>query len=320
MLERRNRLLIGATCATILLATGCRHLTGGGGAQRDGATGGAVQLVGIGYQCWFRPLEWDKRWDEPELGLYDSSDPDVIRQHAEWLEDAGVDFVWIDWSNNIMAGPERPGLLRIEDATRALFDVYAELEHKPKISIFLGIDGNPEHVANGNLARKADQVYDTYVADPKYRPLLLEYLGKPLLVIYVWCPPPPAYLSGPPDWDDPRFTVRWMTGFMDDQPYLVAGDGRSKFGYWSWWDRSPQTYSVFDGKPEAMVVSAAFPGPRGWGTEGTMGRRDGDTFREQWARVRAVGPKIVLINSWNEWVPNEEIDPEFSNDVEPSKV
>lgn len=286
-------------------------------AEKNKSTRQQGKLVGIGYQTWFPPMSWDKAWDEPELGSYDSSDTKIIRQHAEWLYDAGVDFIWIDWSNNVMCTPDRSDLMAIEKATHAVFEEYVRLKKRPKISIFLGIDGKPEHVTSGALQRKADQVYRTYIADKRYKPLIQNYLGKPLLVVYVWCPSP--YQNGLPKWDDPRFTVRWMTGFMDDQPNLTEGDRKSKYGFWSWWDRSPQTYSVYNGKPEAMIVSAAFPGPKGWDDPAAHGRMNGATFREQWARARSINPKIVFINSWNEWQPNEEISPELSNDIEPSK-
>jgi protein tyrosine phosphatase (PTP) superfamily phosphohydrolase (DUF442 family) len=284
-----------------------------------GAEANPAKLVGIGYQTWFPPQKWDKAWDEPELERYDSSDKAVIRRHAEWLSEAGVDFIWNDWSNNITSGPGREDLIAIESATHKVFEIYSDLEKRPKISIFLGIDNNPDYITNGALKRKADQVYETYIADPRFRPLIQDYLGKPLLVIYVWCPSP--FQEGLPQWDDPRFTVRWMTGFMDDQPNLAEKDGRSKYGFWSWWDRSPQTFSVLNGQPEAMVVSAAFPGHKGWedSEHPGRGRRKGETFREQWRRACEIGPKIVVVNSWNEWIPNEELTPEQSNDIEPSK-
>ena len=92
-------------------------------------------MVGIGYQCWFPPQGWENVWDEPELGFYRSDDPKVIRQHAEWLYDAGVDFIWIDWSNNIgnrIEGAVRPDLESIENATQVLFDEYVKLKKQPQ--------------------------------------------------------------------------------------------------------------------------------------------------------------------------------------------
>ncbi len=42
----------------------------------------------------------------PALGRYDSRDRRVMRKHAEWLTDAGVDFIWLDWSNNVTYDPD----------------------------------------------------------------------------------------------------------------------------------------------------------------------------------------------------------------------
>jgi hypothetical protein len=143
-----------------------------------------------------------------------------------------------------------------------------------------------------------------------------DFSGKPLVVIYMGTPSP--FQAGAPAWNDLRFTVRWMTGFQDDQPNLIDGDRKSRYGFWSWWDRSPQTWAEHDGRPEAMVVCAAFPGHKGWDSTDTMGRRGGRTFHEQWLRARELDPEVVVINSWNEWVHTEEMTPELSNDLEPS--
>src|SRR5579883_2527425 len=59
-------------------------------------------LIGIGYETWFMPgaVSWNLREATPTLGLYRSDDPKVIRQHAEWISQAGYDFIMADWSNN----------------------------------------------------------------------------------------------------------------------------------------------------------------------------------------------------------------------------
>lgn len=276
------------------------------------------RLVGIGYQTWFPPQPWSRTFDEPLLGFYRSDDPKVIRQHAEWLGQAGVDFIWIDWSNNIQAGPARSDLLQIEQATRVVFDEYLRLDRRPRISIFLGIDGKAAFVADGSLSRKADQVWREYAGNPTYQPLVQTYLGKPLLVIFVGCPSP--FGDRLPTWDDPRFTVRWMSGFLGSQNGMTAADGRSLRGYWSWFERWPNSYSMQAGRCEAMTVNAGWPGEAGWEAPDAVGRRDGQTFERHWQRVRELGPRIVLVNSWNEWVLGEEHSPELSNDLEPSRT
>lgn len=284
----------------------------------------AERLVGIAYTTWFQSADWRNVWGMPELGYYRSDDRNVIRQHAQWLADAGVDFIWIDWSNNVnfFPGESKPrgDFDMIENSTRVIFEEYANLQHRPKISIFLGVTGAPEAVKDGRLQRKADQVYADFVSNPKFRPLMQEYLGKPLLVVYVNTPSP--FQKGIPDWDDPRFTVRWMTGYVSEQRNLRTVERVSRFGYWSWEDRGLQTYPVYEGQPEAMVVVAA---TRPHGKPGDTSyipaspRDGGKTFLQQWSRARQIGPKFAMVVSWNEWHKGEQPSPEISKDIEPSK-
>jgi hypothetical protein len=41
----------------------------------------------------------------PILGMYSSFHPAVIRQHAFWMVEAGVNCILVDWSNNLWSGP-----------------------------------------------------------------------------------------------------------------------------------------------------------------------------------------------------------------------
>jgi hypothetical protein len=296
------------------------------------------RLVGIAYSTWFPPVRWDRTWGTPTLGKYRSDDPAVIRQHADWLHGAGVDFIWIDWSNNVdhdptMAGDEpifrdgekwlsfRKDIAPIETATVKVFDVYSKLEQHPKISIFLGLhlDGK-KAVTDGRLQKKADQVYKQFVSHPVYGPMMQHYLGKPLLAIYVGTPS--RFHRGLPPWDDPRFTVRWFTGFVTEQPNLREGRS-SKYGYWSWEDRGPATYSVHDGQVEAMVITAASrqqgqpDQPERWIP--ARGRRNGATFREAWKEAGRYGPRFAMVVAWNEFALREGPSVEVSKDIEPSK-
>jgi hypothetical protein len=184
----------------------------------------------------------------------------------------------------------------------------------------LGTAGAPPAATDGRLQRKADQVWSTYGADPRFRPLLQEYLGKPLLIVYTNTPTP--YGEKPPAWSDPRFTVRWMTGYVMQQGQLVGPGNISRSGYWSWEDRGEQPYPIVNGHPEAMTVVASWRQQSEPGKDGYIpaaGRRDGATLREQWARARSIGPKFALVVSWNEWVRGEQPSAEISKDLEPSK-
>ena len=289
------------------------------------------RMVGIAYSPWFPPINWSNCWGTPELGYYQSDDTKIIRQHADWLSGADVDFIFIDWSNNVDHDPlmkektaknkdgsrYRNDIEEIESATRVVFKTFTQLDKTPKIAIMAGAQSKTD-ISGGLLQKKVNQIYDTFIANPLYRKLYQTYLGKPLLIIYTGTPSP---WHSKPSWNDPRFTVRWLTGFVTDQPALRTKDLISKHGYWSWEERGDQTYTVHNNKPEAMTVSAHW---RSQGNKGDkryipkQGRENGDTFRKQWDRAVEIGPEIVLVTTWNEWTLGEAESPEMSKDIEPS--
>lgn len=194
----------------------------------------------------------------------------------------------------------------IEDATAILFDEYRKMSEAglphPRISIFIGVTGAPEAAEDGRLQKKADQVWEMYAGNPRYREMMQLHEGKPLLVVYVDTPSP--WRNGTPAWDDERFAVRWMTGYVSEQApcgpttgSAVTVTGRGRTG------ASKPIPSATAG-PESMVICAAV---RPQGKPGdtdyipAKGRRDGATLREQFARARAVGPRFAMVVSWNEW-------------------
>jgi hypothetical protein len=98
--------------------------------------------VGIAYATWHDQIPWGQTWDVPQLGQSLSTDPNIIRQHAAWLSDAKVDFIYIDWSNNLNTGiGDNKGQHRqlfVEGATRVIFDEYRKLQRHPQIVIMIG--------------------------------------------------------------------------------------------------------------------------------------------------------------------------------------
>lgn len=298
--------------------------------------------VGIAYTTWLRDGFWhsDEVWSFPELGKYRSDDRSVIRQHARWLADAGVDFIWIDWSNNlgydvsmdqVLTDTVRPDFAMIERATLFIFEEYskmrAEGEKTPKISIFIGnpvADDQISAMTDGRLTRKASQVDEWFLNNdehPEFRDLMQEYKGKPLLVSYMGTPTPWHLEKAP--WNDNRFTVRFMTGWITEQPDLFdAPTKKSKYQYWSWEERGAQTFTVDDGFPEAMTVVPS------WREQDSQGddyipageRNEGKTFKEQWARARLLGVRFAMVGTWNEYTTGEQYSKEVSKDIEPNET
>ncbi|MDQ2762189.1 MAG: hypothetical protein M3Y22_01420 [Pseudomonadota bacterium] len=277
--------------------------------------------VGIGYSLWHQNEKWQdvpaphKPWGTPALGFYRSDDPSVLTRHASMLSASGVDFVVVDWSNDLgmdMRRTGEPGMRRfIETATIKMFDTWSGLAGAPRTVLMIGNPGDKDGLSNGKLSAKADEVHELFVADAAHAPRLQTYQGKPLLIVYVGTPTPWGH-SLPP-WRDNRFTVRFMTGFLTQQTTLLSEGGVSKYGYWSWEDRGEPTYSVFDGKPECMTVVAA------WRGQGTRGRDGGRTYVSEWEHACKIGPRFVLAGTFNEWWKTEQISAEGSKDVETSQ-
>ena len=289
--------------------------------------------VGMSYTNWFRSggQDWAHTWGRPALGYYASSDPGVLRQHADWLTGANIDFVLLDESNEIGAdwirGTGDARSLARRDATTALFEEWGSHGRSPKIAFLLG--GNPASVfTNGTLDRKVDEIYELFVGKGRYKPLLERYLGKPLLVVFIGptttgkiarglagSGPPYDWTEGKPAWSDDRFTVRFMGGFLTDQYNMVGPGGISRFGYWSWEDRGAPSYPVFGGHPEVATVVASWQASP---LHPPRGREEGRTYLDSWSAVRRLGPQFALVTTFNEWWTGEQHDAAFSRDIEPS--
>lgn len=275
--------------------------------------------VGVAYSLWHRDDHWrdgpNGTWGIPELGFYRSDDTTILSRHAAWLSGAGVDFIIIDWSNDLGMDVRRtggPGIQRsIESATVAMFDTWTALSASPHAVLMIGNPGDKDAVADGKLSAKADEVHDLFVANLSRARMLKNYLGKPLLLVYVGTPSP--WANSLPPWQDDRFTVRFVTGFVTEQRTLIGPGGISRYGYWSWEDRRRPTYSVFDDHPECMTVVAA------WRGAGSSGRDGGRTYIRQWEYARKIGPRFVLAGTFNEWWTSEQANAEASKDIEPSR-
>lgn len=287
--------------------------------------------VGVAYTTWFRAdSSWGKNytWDIPMLGKYRSDDEAVIYQHGVWLANAGVDFVFVDWSNDIAYEPTTMHDLRkdfsmIEDATEVLFRVWGTIPGAPKICIFSGpghVQSDQDTFKNGRMKAKNDQIYKTFIENEEFNKMYYYYEGKPLLMCYGATP---SFARSENEYVDDRFTIRWVTGYVGQQGILHDKATLVSTFHWSWEERGAQTFTVKNGKPEAMTVVASWRKQSKEGQPGYIapGLRDGgNTFKMQWARADLIGPKFALIVSFNEWHLGEQVSLENSKDIEPSET
>lgn len=231
-------------------AKGRRRTAGTAARSRDRAKGARRRTrVGIGYQTWFHPQReaWGTHEAEPLLGTYNSLDEKVIKQHVEWLNWAGIDFLLLDWSNNLGANWTNDIAEQIIEGTDKLLAVYAKLKKRPQVTMLLGQDDGK--YGTEIFLEQIDVVKERIA---KYPDLWVQHEGKPLLNIYTG-----ARLEMPPEWDDDAFTLRWQGAFRE----IVLNPG----GQWSWKDRV-----AYANGPEKIVADFRFGDDTldGWKAEG----------------------------------------------------
>lgn len=229
----------------------------------------------------------DYYWSEPESGFYHPSDPWSTRRNLQMLANAGVDFIFFDFTNGDQ------GCKSIHDFMEVALDMYHAGIPVPRITFFM----------NENYEASMSCVLNNFYNIPEYEPLFFYWDGKPLLMANLDKCATQTDLCRTEAITD-MFT--WRTTWAFDQ------------GQWNFLDSYPQDYYVRNGVAEQMPVCKAQGAPLGdytnkgssfhggqappydkyWETELS---KYGFAFEEQWKRAYEIDPMIVCITGWNEY-------------------
>ena len=275
-------------------------------------------------------------WEEPLLGYYKTTDPWVLRKHAEMLADAGVDVVFFDCTNLTLTWKE---------SYDVLMEVWSQAQHDgvnvPKVAFLLPF-GSPEY--GGPQLR---MLYADIYQPKRYENLWFIWKGKPCIMAR-----PEDLTNSKEDQEIANFFT-----FRPGQPDYVNGPQRKD--NWGWMEVYPQHgYAPLkNGGFEQTVVGVAqntnlasgehfcaFNEPDTYSRsfskrKGFDPRVDGYlygwNFQEQWDRAMEIDPELVFVTGWNEyiagrvanWPPNkpyymgfpDEFDWNRSRDIEPNK-
>ena len=170
------------------------------------------------------------------------------------------------------------------------------------------------------------------------------YYGKPLLLVFLGAgqdvnDPNSVFnkaRAAAARWQD-KFTIRLLAGYLDSQPLLWSGN--TKFGahevipnysVWTWTDRLNPAYNLFPSytvdsgnNVEAFTVTSAAPSTNAsnfWGGADVTLYRSGATLGDFFNYAKELKPLFLFVNQFNEYTPPDQgIDIEHSNDVEPTK-
>ena len=277
-------------------------------------------------------------WDEPVFGYYQTTDPWVLRKHAEMLADAGVDCVFFDCTN---------GTFLWESSLNQLLKTWTQAQkdgvNVPKIAFMLPF--GPGDYSNTSLRNLYEKLY----SKGDYKNLWFYWKGKPLIMAY-----PDALESTGTD-----KKIREFFTFRPGQPDYVCGPEPGS-DQWGWLEVYPTHGFRPDpvtGRAEQCVVGIAqnaralsgghccafnLPDTYGRSYSGINGfdkRPDaylyGANFQEQWDRaINEICPEMVFVTGWNEWTSGmwtkahgwsdplsfvDQFDRDHSRDIEPTR-
>lgn len=265
------------------------------------------------------PIGTSHYWGEPLYGYYLSTDPWVLRRHAQALADAGIDTLIFDTTNAIT----------YRDVYMRLCEVFQQVRGEGGRTPWIAFMVNTE-------ARKtAERIYQELYQPGLYRDLWFQWQGKPLMI----CDPQAA---------SPELQ-RFFTLRRAHWPFELVNTSRA----WHWESTYPQVYGYTDdpAKPEQVNVAVAqnLRAKDGKVTNMSRGDARGRSFHdgqmdtspgavnwgynvaEQWKRALELNPPFVMVTGWNEWIagrwgqpggPIEFVDQfnqEYSRDIEPMK-
>ena len=229
----------------------------------------------------------DYYWGEPENGFYHPSDPWSTRRNLQMLANAGVDFIFFDFTNGDQ------GCNSLEDFMNVALEMYNQGIPVPRISFFM----------NANYDAAMSCVLNNFYNKPEYEPLFFLWQGKPLIM---------GDLNKCAD----------QTAICEDEYIIEQFTWKKTWafnpGQWNFLDEYPQDYYSEDGVAEQISVSKALGAPIGDGSgkgssyhKNTTPEYDqywetelskyGYFFEEQWGRAHHIDPSIVCLTGWNEW-------------------
>jgi hypothetical protein len=299
-------LAIGATCAR----------SSAGVADIPLVVDGRSHVVILEYEAWFGPnaVTFQNAEAMPLLqsqdmrqvgGGYDSADPQVIKQHVQWMQYMGVDAASIDVTNNVgcifSTGPVsrkfcnppneqfRQQNRNILKNTANLYPSWTTLGTSLKLVPLLGCQ-TPRDLAIGSDGKSGFQKEVEYFGrlTDQYPQLSVRYFGHPLMLVYVGTPVNLNIVDRARDilhrtGLDARYTIRIDAGYLDSQPTFWANPNKQpdgpiriapQYDFWSVVDRYKPAFSLYPtynviagsgGEVENLTASIATAGQTGWG-------------------------------------------------------
>ncbi len=275
-------------------------------------------------------------WEEPLFGYYKTTDPWILRKHAELLADAGVDVIFFDCSNLTLTWKECYDVL-MEVWTQAQKDGV----NVPKIAFLLPF-GSPEYGGP-----QLHMLYEDIYKPGRYSNLWFMWKGKPCIMarpedlgnsaedreiaeFFTFRPGQPDYVDGP----QRKENWGWLEVYPQHGYVPLEGGGFEQATVGVSQNTNLASGEHFCAFNEPGTYGRSFSKKKGWDPR-PEGYLYGWNFQEQWDRAMEIDPELVFVTGWNEfvagrvadWPPSkpyymafpDEFDWDRSRDIEPVK-
>jgi len=245
------------------------------------------------------------------LGAYDSTDPDIVRQHIRMAKAAGIDaFISSWWGINTFE--DRAFNVLLTQSATANFHVTIYLETAP----YWYLD---ENTAYSELLRDLRYIYDNYATHPAFYKANLGTKPEPLVFIYVAGAWSVEFWQKLIEQLQTEGKVIRFQGDTMDSTYLKVFDGIHTYfplfspdlgeyyttGFITSRLLQQQTGQV---KMFAATVAPGFDATKISPGSDTIPHGDGATFDNVWELATSVGADAILVTSFNEWHEGTEVE------------
>ncbi len=271
-------------------------------------------------------------WAEPETGYHVSDDVWQIKRDMRYFAMAGVDFIYLDFTNGYI----------YEKSLRALLDTCLELRAAGQMTPYIVPWTLAEADRNAPGYGLVD-IYEMFYKDEKYDDLWFYWEGKPLAMLKNDSAGGMSAFDSKELTDFFTFRISWpgyaWPGEEVGTGYKFWGDGwLANFGYFYGYTDDPK-------RSECVGIGCAGFATPGSGRSGhilsqrdhldrfletpTMG--EGIMLQENFEEMLQKNPEtdVLIISRWNEWGAQnlnlldfgfcDQFNREYSRDIEPAK-
>ncbi len=271
-------------------------------------------------------------WAEPETGYHVSDDVWQIKRDLRYFAMAGIDFIYLDFTNGYI----------YEKSFRALLDTCLELRAQGQMTPYIVPWTWAEADIHANGYGLVD-IYEMFYKDEAYADLWFYWEGKPLAMLKNDSAGGMSAFNNRELTDFFTFRISWPEYAWPGEPvgsgYKFWGDGwLANFEYFYGYTEDPK-------RSECVGIGCAGFATPGSGRSGHMlSQRDhldrfletptmgeGIMLQENFEEMMEKNPEtdVLIISRWNEWGAQnlnlldfgfcDQFNREYSRDIEPTK-